>query len=128
MPAIPNNCVVLVVEDEWLVQALMVDELQEAGFSVLTAASGEEALALLESGSPVDVLFTDVRLGGELNGWDVAEAFRKVCPHIAVIYTSGYSINPRRDVDDSLFFRKPYNPVEIVDACIRLGGKTKGKA
>jgi hypothetical protein len=53
----------------------------------------------------LDVLFTDIRLGGALNGWDVAEIFRDRFPNIRVIYASGYSIEPRRDVMGSEFFK-----------------------
>jgi|SRR3954451_4086413 CheY-like chemotaxis protein len=64
---------VLVVEDEWLVRELIVAELLEAGFDVVEAESGEAALARYHN---PDVLFTDVRLPGRIDGWDVAERCR----------------------------------------------------
>jgi hypothetical protein len=62
-------------------------------------------------------LFTDIRLGGSLNGWDVAEIFRDHFPDLRVLYASGYSIHPSRDVPNSDFFDKPYRPEDILQAC-----------
>ena len=111
---------VLVVEDEGLVRAVIVDELLESGFVVIEADSAEKALVLLSDGHKIDVLFTDIRLSGPGNGHDVAEAFREHCPEIPVIYTSGQPIDPRRRVSGSLAFDKPYLPEEVVAACKAL--------
>jgi CheY-like chemotaxis protein len=72
--------IVLVVEDEWIVRATIVDYLYANGCHVIGAGSGEEAVAL------IDVLFTDIRLGGPLNGWDIAEIFRDHFPDLRVLY------------------------------------------
>lgn len=98
----------------------IVDQLKSAGFEVLEAGSGETALEFAENGHGVDVLFTDIRLGGALNGWDVGEAFRSMHPHIGVLYTSGASIDPPREVANSRFFAKPYRAREVVQACREL--------
>ena len=113
---------VLVVEDEPLLCDLMVDELKTLGFVVLRAASGEEALNLIEGDEPVDVLFTDIRLAGRLDGWDVAERFRARNPSGPVIYTTGYSGTPVRRVTQSAFLPKPYRPAAIVKEIRRLAG------
>jgi CheY-like chemotaxis protein len=111
---------VLVVEDEILVRVAIVDYLTEHGCGVLEAASGEEALTFVNGhDQQFDVLFTDIRLGGPLNGWDVAEIFRDHFPDIRVLYASGFSIQPSRDVPESVFFEKPYRPEEILEACRR---------
>jgi CheY-like chemotaxis protein len=112
--------VVLVVEDEWLTRESIVDYLRSHGCTVFEAASGEEALTFLNGKRrPLDVLFTDIRLGGELNGWDIAEEFRQHQPEIRILYTSGYSIQPARNVVGSSFFDKPYVPKEILQACLK---------
>jgi len=88
------------------------------GCQVLEAATGEEAVSLIDGeDQQLDVLFTDIRLGGQLNGWDVAEIFRKHRPAMRVLYASGYSIDPPRHVSDSQFFNKPYRPEDILKAC-----------
>jgi CheY-like chemotaxis protein len=113
---------VLVVEDEPLLCELMVDELKTLGFTVLRATTGEEALNLIEGDEPVDVLFTDIRLPGRLDGWDVAEKFRVRNPSGPVIYTTGYSGTPVRRVSQSAFLPKPYRPAAIVKEIRRLSG------
>jgi CheY-like chemotaxis protein len=112
--------VVLVVEDEWMVRDTLVEYLQGAGCRVLEAASGEDALSMLEREQAIDVLLTDIRLNGCVNGWEVGEAFRHKHAGKPVIYASGHSIEPPRQVPGSLFFNKPYSPAEIFDACQQL--------
>ena len=85
---------------------------------MVEARNGEEASRILraEQQPPINVVFTDIQLGGRLNGWDVAEAFRRAYPQIRVIYTSGLYQDGQRRVPDSEFFTKPYIPNDILDA------------
>jgi DNA-binding NtrC family response regulator len=87
---------------------------------VLEAETGEQALALLAENRPIDIVFTDIVLGGRLNGWDVAEAFRVRYSELPIIYTSGYMTMPPRIVDGGIFFPKPYSPDQIIRACGRV--------
>ncbi len=84
------------------------------------AESREQALAELYKGDPIDLVFTDIRLGGHLDGWDVAEAFRAARNNIPIVYTSGYATSPARPVPGSLYLRKPYHPADILNACVQL--------
>jgi CheY-like chemotaxis protein len=109
-----------VVEDESLVRVTIVDYLIDHGCDVIEAGSGEDAVALIDGhDQQFDVLFTDIRLGGSLTGWDVAEIFRDRFPNIRVLYTSGYSIEPPREVAESEFFNNPHRPIDILEACKR---------
>jgi CheY-like chemotaxis protein len=110
------------VEDEGLTRTAIADHLRDAGFVVVEAGSGEAALAQHDVHGSINVIFTDIRLGGKLNGWDVAEAFRAWDPDISILYTSGNSIAPPRNVARSLFFEKPYALDAVADACCRLCG------
>jgi CheY-like chemotaxis protein len=94
--------------------------LQEAGYIVLEAASGEEAIAVCNSNIPIDVVFTDVNLGGSANGWDVGKWFRIQRPAVPVLYTSGDVIDSQRCVTGSTFVAKPYQHIDILSACRRL--------
>jgi DNA-binding response OmpR family regulator len=111
---------ILVVEDEGLLRGLIVEKLAGAGFRVLEAHSGESALAFAASRHGIDLVLTDICLGGELNGWDVAESFRAAFAEMPIIYVSGLSIEPRREVLGSMFFEKPYDPERILAACRAL--------
>jgi CheY-like chemotaxis protein len=112
-----SSPVVLVVEDEWFLRDCVTAHLRAARWRVLEARSGEAALSHLAAGEPIDVVFTDIRLAGRMNGWEVGARFRKVLPQIPIIYTSGDALGVERAVPKSLFIAKPYEPDAIVDAC-----------
>lgn len=120
MTARTSGPAVLVVEDEWAVRVTISMYLHEAGCRVYEAASGEVAVDVLQNADVIDVVFTDLRLGGRLNGWDVGEAARANRVQVAVIYTSGHPIEPQRPVEGSVFLGKPYDPAAVMDACKTL--------
>ena len=111
---------VLVVEDEWIIRATIASCLRDAGCRVLEAPDGETAIALVEDGARIDVLVTDIRLGGRLDGWDVGEALRALLPAVAVVYASAAYREPRRPVVGGLELDKPCSPVEVLNACRSL--------
>ena len=67
---------VLVVEDEALTRLDLVETLRGGGYEVLEASDAREAFGYQQSGQRVDVVITDIQLGGGPTGWDVAERFR----------------------------------------------------
>ncbi len=115
--------VVLVVEDEFFVRTDIADFLREAGCVVIEAESGEEAIAMYESGISIDIVFTDINLTGRVSGWDVAHRCRADRPNIPVLYTSGKIIEPDRPVPRSVFLSKPYRRADVLHACERLLSK-----
>lgn len=121
MPAQTGARVALVVEDEALIRYSLVDELTARGWVVLEAATGEGAIALAKQ-RPLDVLITDIELGGPVCGWDVAEAARQACPRVVVIYTSGNAPDRSRLVQDGIFIDKPVDPAHLEATCHRLCG------
>ena len=82
---------VLVVEDDVGVRATVVDMLGALGYTVLKAEDGESALAVLHSGAPIDLLFTDVIMPGPVSSTEMARQARELQPDIAVLFTSGYA-------------------------------------
>jgi CheY-like chemotaxis protein len=111
---------VLVVEDDFFVRYDIAGCLREAGYAVVETGSGEEALALCKSGMPIDMIVTDINLGGSASGWDVAKHFRLEQPDMPVVYMSGEVINPERCVPGSVVVAKPYQHIDILSACRRL--------
>jgi CheY-like chemotaxis protein len=81
---------VLVVEDEALVRALIVDVLDEMGYRALEASDGPSGLKMLQSTEPIDLLITDIGLPG-LNGRQVADAGRVLRPDLKVLFMTGYA-------------------------------------
>jgi CheY-like chemotaxis protein len=118
---------VLLVEDEELIRQIVADALEDAGFEVIEAATGEEALSRCKE-HIADVLFTDIRLPGEIDGWDVAEHCRQVDPQMPVVYATGHSLAEHRPVSGSRFFQKPYRTATIIDAIRDLLGRRPAPA
>ena len=110
----------LVVEDEALVRQLIVLELEDAGYDVVEAETGEDALAALRRYPDIQLLFTDIRLPGPLCGWDIAERARAMRPELPVIYATGFS-GDLRLVPGSEFMRKPYKPAAVIECMRSLG-------
>jgi len=115
-----DDVVVLVVEDEILVRFDVAGCLEDAGYVVIQAATGEAAIALCNSDASIDMVITDINLGGSASGWDVAERFRTVRPDEPVIYTSEKSLDRGRCVAGGVFVAKPYRHSDILEVCQRL--------
>ena len=115
--------VLLYVEDELLVQAATEDALRDAGYEVVIASSGAEAMSLVRTlcGNLRGVI-TDVNLGRGENGWDVARRARESIAGVPVIYVSGANQGEwtSRGVPNSLIIAKPFAPAEVVAAMASL--------
>ena len=114
--------IILVVEDEPLIQSLIEEALGEGGYGTLVAASGEEALTLLNGNEEYRVLVTDVSLAGEMKGWEVARHAREIDAELPVIYMSGASAADwaSHGVPNSLMLAKPFAPAQLVTAISNL--------
>jgi CheY-like chemotaxis protein len=121
----PDRPTVLVVEDEVLIRLLIADELRNQGIHVLEASNADEALTILESELPIEVLFTDIRMPGRLDGIGLARLTRERYPHIKLILTSSHQ--PLGYASDSadVFLSKPYDlsaMVRQVEALLAQSG------
>lgn len=81
---------VLLVEDDALVRMVTAEELRAAGLTVIEASSAEEAYDAIAAGLAVDVVFTDVRTEGGLDGYEFARRLKVEHPRLPVILTSGH--------------------------------------
>jgi len=81
---------VLVVEDEPVVRALIVEVLSELGYRALEADDGPSGLDILQSSQPIDLLITDIGLPG-LNGRQIADAARLQRPGLKTLFMTGYA-------------------------------------
>jgi CheY-like chemotaxis protein len=90
IPTASSDEVVLVVEDNLEVRSYSVMVLTELGYRVLEAEDAPSALQVLQGGTDVDLLFTDVVLPGK-SGKILAEEARLGRPNLRVLYTTGYS-------------------------------------
>ena len=111
---------VLLVEDEEAVKRVMVRSLTEAGYQVLEADDGEEALRIfIDQQGTVDLLLTDVVMPG-MNGRELGRRIHDWAPDLPVIYVSGYTDGEiaRRGLLEpgANFIQKPFSPDAMVQA------------
>jgi signal transduction histidine kinase/ActR/RegA family two-component response regulator len=108
---------VLLVEDDHAVREYAVSVLEDLGYRVLIAQNGMEGLSVFKKAKRVSLLFTDVVLGGELNGRQLADAIKKFNPTLPVLFTTGYTRNAivhhgKLDADVNLL-NKPYTQRDL---------------
>ena len=99
---------ILLVEDEVLVRELAFEELSDEGFEVRTAGTGEDALALLQEAA-FDLLFTDIRLPGKVDGWQIAAEGKRLIPGLKVIYATGLGDDEGQFGSEDRYLPKPYS-------------------
>ena len=113
---------ILVVDDEPDVRRLAARWLERSGYNVLQASSGEEALNTIEErGGRVDVLFSDIVMPGDIDGWALAEQVSALYPQIGIQLATGYDQvrTEGRSSDDRQRFPvlfKPYNLSDLSEA------------
>ena len=120
---VTNVVLLLLVEDEPLVQLATEDSLKAGGYEVLTASSGADAIAALDSRhGEIAGLITDIRLGSGPSGWEVARHARELKPDIPVVYATADSAHewPVLGVPKSLVVQKPYAAAQVITAISTL--------
>lgn len=91
---------ILVVEDEVLIRLAVAEGLRDCGYHVLEASNAADAIVVLNSGTPVDLVFTDVQMPGERDGLDLARWVRRNRPEARILITSGRTLTS--DLGDDL--------------------------
>jgi PAS domain S-box-containing protein len=84
---------VLVIDDEPTVRMLIVEVLEEAGYTAIEAEDGPSGLKFLATDARIDLLITDVGLPGGMNGRQVADAAREYRPDLKVLFITGFAEN-----------------------------------
>jgi two-component system, cell cycle sensor histidine kinase and response regulator CckA len=101
---------VLVVDDQDVVRDVIRLTLEGAGYTVLDAASPNDALALVRENGPIDLLVTDVVMP-EMDAFELADRVVSELPGVRVLYTSGYTDAGA----EGPFIQKPFTPAELVE-------------
>lgn len=113
---------ILLVEDEDLIRLLLSEAMGDLGMNPMLAASGEEAIEIINVSEPFQLLITDIQLPGPIDGLDIARVARNRAPDMPIIFTTGQPDrmaqwkSGARDV----FIPKPYRPSDIISAIRHL--------
>lgn len=114
---------ILLVEDEVLITLCLEEEFRDAGFNVLSIASSRNALDTINSDDiAYCALVTDIDLGGDLNGWELAHRAREIKPDLPVVYMSGKSAIEWKahGVPESVMLQKPFVFAQLLTAVTTL--------
>src|SRR5262245_30119597 len=109
-----NSPTILVVEDDVFQRMTVAAELRKQGYNVVEAANADEALSILQSGTRIHVVFTDIAMPGSLDGVGLARIVCSAFPSVQVILTSGHLAGTELDDRISGFFPKPYDVQKLV--------------
>jgi CheY-like chemotaxis protein len=117
---------VLVVEDVVLVRMLICEYLRDAGFTVIEAISGDEAIAILGTSLAIDVVFADVYMpNSSIDGIEVARWIRSNKPDVKVVLTSGVANmadTAKELTSDGALIEKPYERAMVVQRLRKVLG------
>ncbi|WP_446484220.1 response regulator [Caulobacter sp. LARHSG274] len=118
----------LVVEDDVFTRFAVGDHLRDCGYEVLEAETGQEAIDLLTNGAAVDVVFTDMRMPGKVDGFGVVRWLREHRPELPVLVASGHILAlelAAQLCDVRSTFAKPYDEMHVAMAVAEvLDGRT----
>jgi CheY-like chemotaxis protein len=118
---------ILVVEDEVMLRFVTSEFLREAGFVVVEAANADEALPYIRAHPEIDLVFSDVRMPGQLDGLKLVQQLSREYPQLPCMLASGHFL-PEPDLQVP-FFRKPYDLGKVVTeiaARLRTGSSQPG--
>ncbi|WP_052699202.1 response regulator [Hyphomicrobium sp. 99] len=104
---------ILVVEDEVLIRLHLAEELRDAGYTVVEAADGHEAMKLLTSLNEIGLLLTDIRMPGSVDGIDLARWVRGKFPEIKIVLVSA-EYYPETFAEFDAGFTKPIRMNELM--------------
>jgi signal transduction histidine kinase len=107
-----DQFMVLVVDDEALVGHVTATMVEDLGHAALWMPSGAEALEIIRSGRPIDVVITDYAMPG-MTGSQLAEAIHKLYPNMPIILATGFADLPGSYAQDLPRLSKPYGPDEL---------------
>jgi signal transduction histidine kinase len=110
-----NQFMVLVVDDEALVGHVTATMVEDLGHAAMWVPSGAEALEVIRSGRPIDVVITDHAMPG-MTGGQLAEVIHKLIPGMPIILATGFADLPGSYAQDLPRLSKPYGPDELAQA------------
>ena len=119
-----KSAIVLVVENEAIIRLELVRELADMGLAMLEAGDADEAIALLDAHPKIQILLTDIKMDGSMDGIRLAHHVRDRWPPVKIIMASGMTGTRFSDLPaGSILVTKPYGPEDIKRAVTYLTGR-----
>jgi CheY-like chemotaxis protein len=106
---------VLIVEDEFLIREMLKDELEDAGYQVVSVPDADHAICVLEARQDIHLVFTDINMPGSMDGLKLAAFVNDRWPPVHIIVTTGRA-KPLSLPPNALFIAKPYLGSNVVAA------------
>jgi CheY-like chemotaxis protein len=120
VPVLPTNVTetkltILIVEDEFLVRWPAAEFLRERGYTVIEATNVADAISIFDSGTHVDIVFSDVHMPGDLTGHALAEWLDRNHPHVPLLLMSASATEADKlsTTQKRWFIAKPYELGEV---------------
>ena len=111
---------ILVVEDDVLTRMAVSEELREHGYGVIEAATADEALCVLQGPTRIDLLVTDMRMPGAVDGVGLARHVRAVLPFVKIVMVSGQAPEPDAHLMLDGYLAKPVAPSHLASYLLTL--------
>jgi CheY-like chemotaxis protein len=118
----PHRPTVLIVEDEPDIRHPLAEYLRDTGYLVFEAANSSEAIAIIADENLIDLVFSDIRMPGGMDGLGLARRIRRRHPGVRIVLTSGTVDAVSADIAE-FFVSKPYH---VADVAARIGRLLSG--
>jgi CheY-like chemotaxis protein len=109
----PSRPTILIVEDNVVIRSPLAEYLRSAGYMIVEAGNAAEAIALFVAEVPIDLVFSDIRMPGAMDGLGLARWIRQHRPGVRVALTSGNGNGARAARVAEIFVPKPYQAAEV---------------
>jgi CheY-like chemotaxis protein len=120
-----KSAIVLVVENEAIIRLELAHELADMGLAMLEVGGADEAIALLDAYPKIQILLTDIKMSGSMDGIRLAHHVRDRWPLVKIIVASGMIGTRFSDLPaGSILVTKPYRPEDIKRAVSYLTGRS----
>lgn len=119
----PQRPTILLVEDDVLLRLVTSEDLRSSGFNVIEASNADEAMTILDSAVAIDLVLTDIRMPGSMDGLALAAFVRQRWPELKILVASGERPGQAALSAADAFLPKPYDSVGLLARLNSLMGQ-----
>lgn len=123
----PAYRTILIVEDDVLIRLMIADDLMANGYQIIQAATADEAMEVLQSSARLDLVLTDIRMPGSMDGLALAAKVRAQWPDLKVVILSGDLPAMPSAIPAHAAMPKPYSSSAVLNCVQQLLSSHDGK-